>query len=75
MRLSEFYRAAAEEFGDAYSGVLLRDHWLAPLEGTANEAIARGVPAREVWIALCVDLQVPENRRYGRGLRDPREAS
>jgi len=41
VRLSEFRRAMAEEFGDAYAGVLMRDHWLAPLGGTANEAIAR----------------------------------
>jgi len=71
MRLSEFTRAVVEEFGDTYSGMLLRDHWITSLGGTANDAIARGVSAREVWLALCVELQVPEQRRYGRGLRDP----
>lgn len=62
----------SEEFGEAYAGVLLRDHWLAPLDGTANEAIARGVPVREIWQAICVELQVPEARRHGRGLIEPR---
>ncbi|QBE47875.1 DUF3046 domain-containing protein [Leucobacter triazinivorans] len=73
MRLSEFRRACVSEFGEDYSGVLLRDHWLAALGGTADEALDRGVPARTVWEALCADLGVPEHRRYGRGLRDPRE--
>jgi len=73
VRLSEFQRAMAEEFGEVYSGVLLRDYWLAEFEGTARDALDRGVPARRVWDALCVEMQVPEQRRYGRGLRDPRE--
>ena len=73
MRLSEFQRAMGEEFGAVYAGVLMREHWLAPLGGTANDALDRGVPAREVWMALCADLQVPEERRHGRGLIDPRE--
>lgn len=73
MRLSEFQRAAGEEFGAVYAGVLMRDHWLSALGGTANDALDRGVPAREVWMALCADLQVPEERRHGRGLIDPRE--
>ncbi|WP_053383596.1 DUF3046 domain-containing protein [Leucobacter celer] len=71
MRLSEFRRACVAEFGEDYAGVLLRDHWLAALGGTANEALERGIAARAVWEALCVDLGVPEQRRYGRGLRDP----
>lgn len=61
-----------EEFGDVYAGVLTRDHWLAVLGGTAQDALDRGVPAREVWWALCEDLQVPLARRHGRGLIDPR---
>ncbi|QIM19769.1 DUF3046 domain-containing protein [Leucobacter coleopterorum] len=72
MRMSEFQRACAEEFGTDYSRVLVRDHWLAVLGGTAQEALARGVEARDVWRALCEDLQVPVERRYGRGLLDPR---
>ena len=72
MKLSEFRRACAEEFGADYAGVLIRDHWLAPLGGTAADALDRGVPAREVWDALCADLDVPIERRHGRGLIDPR---
>lgn len=73
MRLSEFQRAMAEEFGDAYAGVLMRDHWLTALGGTAREALDRGVPAREVWSALCDEMQIPPERRYGRGLAEPRD--
>ncbi|GAA1609979.1 DUF3046 domain-containing protein [Leucobacter chromiireducens] len=73
MKLSEFRRACAEEFGADYAGVLIRDHWLAALGGTPAEALERGVAAREVWDALCADLQVPPERRYGRGLREPQE--
>lgn len=61
----------SEEFGETYSRVLVRDHWVAGLASTAGEALDRGVAARDVWAALCVDLDVPVERRYGRGLRDP----
>ncbi|QYM76594.1 DUF3046 domain-containing protein [Leucobacter luti] len=70
MRLSEFRLACAEEFGPEYAGVLLRDHWLAAVGGTPIEALERGVSPRDVWEALCVDLQVPVERRHGRGLRE-----
>lgn len=73
MRLSEFRRACAEEFGEDYAGVVLRDHWLTALASTAQEALDGGAPAREVWEALCDEFQVPTERRYGRGLRDPRD--
>lgn len=73
MRRSEFQWAMAEEFGQVYAGVLLRDHWVAALGGTGNDALERGVPARDIWLALCRDLQVPESRWHGRGLREVRE--
>ncbi|WP_336651376.1 MULTISPECIES: DUF3046 domain-containing protein [unclassified Leucobacter] len=73
MKLSEFRRACAAEFGADYAGVLIRDHWLAALGGTPGDALERGVPPRDVWGALCADLDVPLERRHGRGLRDPRE--
>lgn len=64
----------SEEFGEAYAGVLIRDHWLTALGGTAMDALDRGVPARMVWASLCEELQVPVARRHGRGLLDPRDA-
>ncbi len=71
MKHSEFQRAMREEFGDVYAGVLIRDHWLARYSQTAAEALEHGVPVRDVWNALCEELQVPVERRHGRGLRDP----
>lgn len=72
MRHRAFRKAVAEEFGDAHSGVLLRDYWIAALGSTPKEALERGVSPRDVWEALCVEFQVAESRRYGRDLDDPR---
>lgn len=72
MRMSEFYRACAAEFGAEYSGVVIRDHWITSLGGTAQDALNQGAAARDVWRALCIDLQVPPERRHGRGLLEPR---
>ncbi|MBI5161031.1 MAG: DUF3046 domain-containing protein [Micrococcales bacterium] len=72
MKVSEFRRAVVEEFGSGYSAVLTRDTHLAELDGrTADEALAAGVPAGTVWLALCRFQDVPESRRHGRGLPEP----
>lgn len=71
MRLSEFRRAIAQEFGDGYGPVLCRDQWVGGLGGTVDEALLRGVSARDAWDALCEEMAVPAERRYGRGLVDP----
>lgn len=72
MRLSEFRRALAQEFGDSYGRVLTRDLVLTPLGGrTADEALAGGIPARDVWLALCAETDVPPHRWYGAGLPAP----
>lgn len=72
MRLSEFRRALSAEFGDSYGRVLTRDLVLTPLNGqTADEALAGGVPARDVWLALCAEADVPPHRWYGAGLPAP----
>ena len=73
MRLSEFQYAVTEEFG-AYGAVLVRDLVLAALGSrTADQALAAGVPPREVWLALCVAEDVPDPRRYGAGRAKPRD--
>ena len=69
MRLSEFRTAVADEFGD-YGPVIVRDLVLTAVGGlTADEAIARGVPPLEVWLALCDLADVPPHRRHGVGQR------
>ena len=73
MRHRAFRKAVSEEFGEAHSGVLLRDYWIASLGSTPEEALSRGVSPREVWEALCAEFDVPEKRRHGRGLDDPKD--
>ncbi len=60
-----------DEFGAAYAQSLARSHVMAALgDRTAVEALAGAVPPREVWLALCSAMDVPEARRHGR--QDPR---
>ncbi len=57
----------AGEFGAAYAESLARSHVMSALGGrTALEALDAGVPPREVWLALCDDMDVPSQRRHGR---------
>ncbi|HAM25140.1 MAG TPA: DUF3046 domain-containing protein [Microbacteriaceae bacterium] len=73
MRLSEFWTAMADEFGSSYGRTLAHDLVLGELgDLTAEQAIAKGVGAREIWLALCRASDVPENRWYGVGQRMPK---
>ncbi|MCR2786005.1 MULTISPECIES: DUF3046 domain-containing protein [unclassified Microbacterium] len=72
MRRSEFDRAVTDEFGTRGSA-LVADLVLTRVGGlTAREALAAGTPAREVWVALCIEADVPDDRRYGVGRLDAR---
>jgi hypothetical protein len=74
VRLSEFWNAMSDEFGEAYGRVLARDLVLGEVGGrTAEQAIRDGVDTREIWIALCRASDVPPERWYGVGLREPRK--
>ena len=56
-----------EEFGRAYAASLARDHTLTALDSrTADEALAAGLPPRQVWEAICDDLEVPPEGRHGK---------
>ncbi|BDZ66082.1 DUF3046 domain-containing protein [Agromyces mangrovi Wang et al. 2018] len=73
MKLSEFRIAVDDEFGAGYGRVVVADLVLPTLAGrTAEQALADGVPAREVWNALCDATDVPSHRRYGVGRLDHR---
>jgi len=66
VRLSEFWVLADEVFGAAYARTLAADLVLGAIgDRTAERALADGVPARDVWVALCDDMDVPESRRWG----------
>ncbi|KQM83853.1 DUF3046 domain-containing protein [Agromyces sp. Leaf222] len=72
MKLSEFQIAVEHEFGAGYGAVVVNDLALMGVGGrTAREALADGVGAREVWIALCDAADVPEQRRHGVGRPTP----
>ncbi|MDQ1083513.1 MULTISPECIES: DUF3046 domain-containing protein [Microbacterium] len=74
MRRSEFDRAVADEFG-ARAGSLMTDLVLSAVGGrTSVDALAAGIDPREVWLALCEETDVPDNRRYGVGRLDPRRS-
>jgi len=63
----------SDEFGEGYGRVLTHDTVLAQLGSrTPDEALADGVPAGEVWLALCAANDVPMPRRHGVGLPQPR---
>src|SRR5450756_1702493 len=71
MRMSDFWRLMDDEFGAAYARSLARDHVLGALGNrTPLEALEAGVKPREAWLALCVDMDVPVERRLGKELRD-----
>lgn len=74
MRLSEFHRAVADEFGSVYGDSIVRDLTLGALgDRTAKQALSDGVEARDVWLALCAAMDVPESRRHGVGRLDPKQ--
>lgn len=50
----------------------MTDLFLAPFGRTAIAALESGESPREVWLALCVEADVPEARRYGVGRQDHR---
>ena len=66
MRLSEFWRAVADEFGEVYGRALVRDLVLSELgDLSAERAIAAGVPVRDIWLALCAAMDVPRSAATG----------
>lgn len=74
MRLSEFRLAVSDEFGEAYGRVLTHDLVLSTIGGlTAEQAVAKGVSTREIWLALCRAADVPESRWHGAGQREPKK--
>lgn len=72
MRRSEFHRAVQAEFG-ARGAALVEDLTLPALgHRTASQALAAGEAAGSVWLALCAETDVPEQRRHGAGRLEPR---
>jgi hypothetical protein len=71
MRTSDFWRLMDDEFGAAYAHSLARDHVLGALGNSSPlQALDSGIKPREVWLALCADMDVPKERWLGKELRD-----
>lgn len=68
MKVSEFHRAVDDEFGVVQGRMLVRELVIDELTGrTADQALSAGVPAGDVWFALCRANDVPKSRWHGRG--------
>jgi hypothetical protein len=63
VRITEFWRRMNERFGEAYAASLATDYRLPLLGATANEALAAGVEAKEVWRAVCAEFEMPQSLR------------
>jgi hypothetical protein len=73
MRRSEFLRAVDAEFVGRGSS-LVSELILTQLAGrTADQALDAGVPPRDIWLALCAETDVPQERRHGAGRLEPRK--
>ncbi|WP_040919144.1 DUF3046 domain-containing protein [Saccharomonospora glauca] len=64
MRITVFRRLMAEEFGQVRAATLASDHVLSGLGGrTVDQALDDGVPAKEIWRAVCAEFDIPVERR------------
>lgn len=53
-----------DQFGPMRAQTVARDHVFSALGGrTATEAIEAGLPVRKVWLAICVEYEVPVRER------------
>ncbi len=60
------------EFG-ARGSSLVSDLVLTQLgDRTAEAALGDGVAPRDIWLALCIEADVPLERRHGAGRLEPR---
>jgi Protein of unknown function (DUF3046) len=64
MRITVFRSLMADEFGPGRAEVLAKDHVFSSLGGrTVDEALAAGMPAKEIWREVCAAFDVPAERR------------
>lgn len=63
VRLTVFWERMREHFGP-HAESFAEDHVLAALQQrTVCEALAAGEPAKEVWRAICAEMDVPRRLR------------
>jgi hypothetical protein len=60
VRLTVFWERMTERCGASYVDSFARDYVMSELGGrTVNQALAHGIPAKEVWAAVCRSLDLP----------------
>ncbi|WP_127130796.1 DUF3046 domain-containing protein [Georgenia sp. SYP-B2076] len=73
MKHSEFWQVVEETFGAGYGRSLAQDLVLTRVGGrTAEQALADGFAPREVWDAVCDEMELPDTVRW-RHRMDPKE--
>lgn len=65
MRLTEFHQLIGDEFGKIQGNWIVHSHVLPVYDRTPEQLIEDGEDLRRVWIGLCEDFDVPEQRRLG----------
>jgi hypothetical protein len=64
MRMTELWRRMNAHFGERHAQVFAVDHVLSRLQNrTVRESLAAGCPAREVWDAVCAEMDIPATHR------------
>jgi hypothetical protein len=64
MRITHFRERMTGEFGEIRAEMIARDHVFSALGGrTVDEALDAGLPAKQIWAAVCAAFDVPESRR------------
>lgn len=66
MRLTEFHQLIEDEFGATHGEWIVHSHVIAEHGDTPEQLIENGIDPRVVWEALCIDFEIPEERRFGK---------
>ena len=67
VREREFWELLEDVFGRSYGRSLSRDQGLTALGGmSVVEALAAGEEPRTVWNVLCDQMDIPDERRWGK---------
>ena len=64
MRLTVFWDRMNSQFGNEYAASVAQDYVLADIGGrTVNQALADGIPVKNIWQAVCDAFDVPDSLR------------
>ena len=58
VRLSEFWQRMEDHFGVTYARSVARDYRVSALGGSVEDALESGIPAKEVWRAVCAEFRI-----------------